>query len=127
GSLPQFEMHSQSDIWNTAPVGASLLAKRPSNAAHFFRFKRSCLKDTCRHGLKATNPCAIAYSQARIRRLVRFGVEFYRGPVADESAIGFSDPDQLSASAIVASLRDFSPAITLWRLYAGDLRVYRGA
>jgi hypothetical protein len=72
-------------------VGASLLAKRPLCPAQIFRFKRGCLKDTCRHGLKATNPCAIAYSQARIRRLVRFGVGFYCGSVADESAIGFSD------------------------------------
>ena len=38
--------------------------------------KRRCLKDTSRHALPATHPCAIAYSYARIRRLVRLGVGF---------------------------------------------------
>ena len=90
-------------------------------------FKLGCLKDTFRHALQATNPCAVVYSYARIRRLVRFGVEFYCGSVADESAIGFSDSNFLSASAFMASLWDSSSAITLWRLYAGDLWVYRGA
>jgi len=74
-------------------IQASLLAKRPLCPAQILSSKQSCLKDTCRHGLNATKPCANAYSQARIRRLVRFEGGFYCGPVADESAIGFSDPD----------------------------------
>ena len=48
-------------------------------------------KNTSRHAFQATHPCAIAYRYARIRRLVRRGGGFYCGPVADESAIGFSD------------------------------------
>ena len=56
----------------------------------YLPFKLRCLKDTSRHAFEATHPCAIAYSYARIRRLVRFGVGFYCGAVADESAIGFS-------------------------------------
>ncbi|MGJ7518422.1 hypothetical protein ACSFE6_29295, partial [Pseudomonas baetica] len=33
--------------------------------------------------LKATAPCVVAYGYARIRRLVRLGVGFYRWPVAE--------------------------------------------
>ncbi len=71
------------------------------------------LKDTSRHAFEATNPCAFAYSQARIRRLVRFGVGFYCGSVADESAIGFSDSNSsqrcIGVPGFVADLyfRDF--------------------
>lgn len=81
--------------------------------ADFLPFKLMCLKDTYRHGLKATNPCANAYSQARIRRLVHLGVGFYCGSVADESAIGFSDSNSsqrcISVPGFVADLyfRDF--------------------
>jgi hypothetical protein len=42
---------------------------------------------------QATHPCAVAYSYARIRRLVRLGGGFYCGSVADESVIGFRSPD----------------------------------
>jgi hypothetical protein len=84
-------------------------------------FKLGCLKDTFRHALQATNPCAVAYSYARIRRLVRLGVGFYCGSVADESAIGFSDSVQVKgASAFQARLRICMSAISLWWLYAGD-------
>ena len=76
----------------------------PKQSPDSLPFKLQRLKDTSRHAFQATNSCAIAYSYARIRRLVRFGVGFYCGPVADKSAIGFSDPDHLSASAFVASL-----------------------
>jgi hypothetical protein len=41
---------------------------------------------------QATHPCVVAYDYARIRRLVRLGRGLYRFRVADESAIGFSDP-----------------------------------
>ena len=76
-------------------------------------FKRWRLIDTSRHALRATHPCAIAYSYARIRRLVRLGVGFYCGSIADESAIGFSDSNSsqrcISVPGFVADLyfRDF--------------------
>ncbi len=120
-------LHSRCQIEMQSKCGSELAREGALKFGANFFIKRRCLKDTFRHVLQATHPCAIAYSYARIRRLVRFGVGFYCGPVADESAIGFSDSDYLSASAFMASLRDSSPAITLWRLYAGDLRVYRGA
>ena len=63
--------------------------------ANFLPFKRRCLKDTSRHAFQATNSCAIAYSYARIRRLVRLGGGFYCGPVAECSVIGFSSPGYL--------------------------------
>jgi hypothetical protein len=63
-------------------------------------FKPKRLKDTFRHAFKATNSCAIAYNQARIRRLVRLGGGFYCGAVADESAIGFRSPDQSRRTAL---------------------------
>jgi hypothetical protein len=75
------------------------------------RFKRRCLKDTSRHGLKTTNPCAIAYGQARIRRLVRLGGGFYCGAVADCSVIGFSSPANFQGT--------LAPPIFLWRLAWG--------
>lgn len=40
----------------------------------------------------ATHPCAVAYSYARIRRLVRFVPGLYRLRVAGNPATGFSDP-----------------------------------
>jgi hypothetical protein len=45
------------------------------------------------HGyvLKATKPCAVAYSCARIRRLVCRGPWFYRFRVADHSAVGLGN------------------------------------
>jgi hypothetical protein len=73
------------------------------------RFKRSCLKDTCGYGLKATNSCAVAYSQARIRRLVRLGGGFYCGAVAECSVIGFSSSANFKAREychyVMAALR----------------------
>jgi hypothetical protein len=66
----------------------------------FSPFKLECLKDTFRHAFEATHPCAFAYSYARIRRLVRLGVGFYCGSVADESAIGFRSPDQSRRTAL---------------------------
>ena len=36
---------------------------------------------------RATRPCVVAYGYARIRRLVRLGVGFYRVRVAANSAI----------------------------------------
>jgi hypothetical protein len=41
---------------------------------------------------QATYPCAVAYSYARIRRLVRFLPGPYRLRVAGNPATGFSDP-----------------------------------
>ena len=82
-------------------------------ATEILLFKRCCLKDTSRHVSQATHPCAIAYSYARIGRLVRFGGGFYCGPVADESAIGFSDSNSsqrcIGVPGFVADLyfRDF--------------------
>src|SRR3546814_11283231 len=73
---------------------------------------------------RTTPPCAIAYNCARIRRLVRLWAGLYRFQVADESAIGFSDPDHsrcISGPCFAAGLT----AMTLWRLYVGDLRVCR--
>ncbi len=84
----------------------------------FSPFKIEYLKDISRHAFKATNACAFAYSYARIRRLVRLGVGPYRGSVADESMIGFSDSslcrrtsaansiaDTLSATDVMAAVR----------------------
>jgi hypothetical protein len=106
--------------------GSELAREEAFKSETIFRLKRISLEDTSRHAFQTTNPCAIAYSQARIGRLVRFGVGFYCGPVADESAIGFSDPDQIKgASAFQASLRIGMSATSLWWLYAGDFRVYR--
>jgi len=50
--------------------------------------------------LKATVPCVIAYSYARIRRLVCLVGGFYCCRVADESAIGFS-------SSVIIKARKF--------------------
>ena len=44
---------------------------------------------------QTTQPCAVAYDYARIRRLVRLEAGLYRFRVADESAIGFSSPGHL--------------------------------
>ena len=93
--------------------------------ANFFN-KRRCLKDTFRHVLQATHPCAIAYSYARIRRLVRFGVGFYCGPVADESAIGFSDPMPYRRSIPSLNCSFVYLHLASWWLCVGDLRVYPG-
>jgi len=72
-------------------VGASLLAKA-SFATPIKRVLAQLFK-AARHSAKPpTIPCAAAYACARIRRLVRLGGGFYCGAVADESAIGFSDP-----------------------------------
>ena len=68
----------------------TILALRQSSSPSNFKLKR--LKDTSRHAFQATNSCAIAYSYARIRRLVRLGGGFYCGAVADESAIGSRSP-----------------------------------
>src|SRR5471030_1265721 len=46
---------------------------------------------------KATQPCAFAYTYARIGRLVRFWPGFYRFRVADKSAIGFSSSANIKA------------------------------
>jgi hypothetical protein len=42
--------------------------------------------------LKATVSCAVAYTYARIRRLVCLVSGLYRFRIAENSAIGFSDP-----------------------------------
>jgi hypothetical protein len=34
--------------------------------------------------IEATTPCVVAYAYARIRRLVRFGLGFYRFPVTEK-------------------------------------------
>jgi hypothetical protein len=94
-------------------------------AAQSLPFKLKCLKDTSRHAFKATHPCAIAYSQARIRRLVRLGVGFYCGAVADESAIGFRSPDQSRRTALQCIAIKINGNDASWRLCAGYLRVCR--
>ncbi len=67
--------------------------KQTVSTASFGRNRsRQCLKRHLQTLSQATHPCAFAYSYARIRRLVRFWVGFYCGPVADESAIGFGSP-----------------------------------
>ena len=88
-------------------------------------FKLRRLKDTFRHAFQATNSCAIAYSYARIRRLVRLGSGFYCGAVADESAIGFSDLNLCRRTSAPNSTVDAYLQFALWRLCAGDLRVCR--
>lgn len=75
-----------------------------------WNFKLLRLKDTSRNGLKTTNPCAIAHSYARIRRLVCLGGGFYCGAVAECSVTGFSS----SANFKARWLRLF-----LWRLAWG--------
>ncbi len=121
----RFREQARSHNGTRSTVGATvrrfdLLAKRPEKSAHS-AFKLGCLNDTSRHASEATNPCAVAYSYARIRRLVRLGVGFYRGSVADESAIGFSDSVQFKgASAFQAWLWIGMSAISSWWLYAGD-------
>jgi hypothetical protein len=86
-------------------------------------FKLWRLKDTSRYTTKATYPCAIAYSYARIRRLVRLGGGFYCGSVADESAIGFDRPPNIKAQhpARTQALSE----IMSRRLCVGHLRVCR--
>jgi len=42
---------------------------------------------------QATQPCAVAYDCARIRRLVRLGPGLYRFRVAANSASGFDRPN----------------------------------
>ena len=100
-SLPQFD--------RIPTVRASLLAKGQIRSGAALRLKRRCLKDTSSHALKATNPCAIAYSQARIRRLVRLGGWFYCGAVAECSVIGFSSSANFKAREychyVMAALR----------------------
>ena len=54
--------------------------------------KHHCLKRHIQTLSQATYPCAIAYSYARIRRLVRLGGGFYCGAVAECSVTGFSSP-----------------------------------
>ena len=106
-------MHSKCQIEMQSKCGSELAREGALMFDANFFIKRGCLKDTFRHVLQATHPCAIAYSYARIRRLVRFGVGFYCGPVADESAIGFSDSNSsqrcISVPGFVADLyfRDF--------------------
>jgi len=72
------------------------------------RFKRNCLKETSRHAFQATKSCAIAYSYARIRRLVRLEGGFYCGAVADESAIGFDRPPNIKARQRFARVQALS-------------------
>ena len=91
------------------------------------RFHRPELTETAPHVIlhpPATPSCAVAYNCARIRRLVRLGGGLYRLRVADESAIGFSDPDHSRHISVPCFVADLT-AISLWRLYVGDLRVYR--
>ncbi|POA41287.1 hypothetical protein C1893_31270, partial [Pseudomonas sp. MPR-ANC1] len=58
---------------------------------------------------QATRPCVIAYSYARIRRLVRLGGGSYCGAVAEVSVIGFSSSAILKAREfrhdVMAALR----------------------
>jgi hypothetical protein len=70
--------------------------------------------------LKATNPCAVAYGCARIRRLVRLGPGLYRFRVAANSASGF---DRLTQSRRT-SAQEKLPAFLRW-LCVGHLRVCR--
>jgi hypothetical protein len=56
---------------------------------------------------QATHPCVVAYDCARIRRLVRLVPGLYCFPVADESAIGFSDPNLCRRNSAPNSLADF--------------------
>jgi hypothetical protein len=50
-------------------------------------------KRVWRYLMKATEPCAVAYNYARIRRLVRLVPGLYRLCIAANSAVGFSDPN----------------------------------
>jgi hypothetical protein len=74
---------------------------------------------------QATHPCAVAYDYARIRRLVRLGRGFYRLRVADESAIGFSDPipytDAKAAIRVMAAVRGRSLEVYPGFLCPGSL------
>jgi hypothetical protein len=102
-----------------------LLAKVPMKQ-HKPPFKLRRLKDTFRHAFQATNSCAIAYSYARIRRLVRLRGGFYCGAVADESVIGFSDPIPYRRSIPSLNCGFFYLHLASWWLCVGDLRVYPG-
>ena len=96
------------DLFHSEHLGRALTLSSAKNFA----------QSTCAvwHSLSgATNPCAVAYGYARIRRLVRLGVGFYCGSVADESAIGSRSP----------SISGRTTPAFLWRLYVGDLRVCR--
>ena len=65
--------------YHTAPLWERPCSRRGHLRHHRIMsstFKRWRLKDTSRHALWATPPCAIAYSYARIRRLVRLGGGF---------------------------------------------------
>jgi hypothetical protein len=52
----------------------------------FLRAVFGVFKSSSGYFPKATTPCVVAYGYARIRRLVRLGVGFYRLPVAEKNS-----------------------------------------
>ncbi|MNE69901.1 hypothetical protein D3C80_1656570 [compost metagenome] len=95
------------------PVGASLLAMaaahsvfmclidryREQACSYRFLCLQVCLRGVGRYFSQATAACVVAYSYARIRRLVRLGAGFYRLPVAEKTAaIGFGSPSHMAYS-----------------------------
>ena len=74
--------------------------------------KRLCLSTPFGHLVKATTPCVVAYGYVRIRRLVRFGVGFYRFSVTDKTSDrGLVDPPHRRIASPVSAL--------LWVVFYG--------
>jgi hypothetical protein len=64
---------------------------QPGGRVLSFQFKPThLLKSVEGYVRKATQPCAFAYASARIRRLVRLGVGFYRLAVAEKQRSGLA-------------------------------------
>ena len=65
---------------------ASGLHKKQARAARDGHRRWHLFNGCRRYFVKATAPCVVAYGYARIRRLVRLGVGFYRLSVAEKNS-----------------------------------------